>query len=132
MSGLGNLERNWPPAHDRFAGTTASTSITNGLLRSLGPTNHSRAGSVAVRACPRAGEPIRAGWEIALARPERDGRLSQNDRNSLLAAMTDEDAGAFAGRTQGSGRDRFPHSPDAIVRAARPPGPRRGVPAGSP
>ena len=28
--------------------------------------------------------------KIALARPERDGRLSQNDRNSLLAAMTDE------------------------------------------
>src|SRR5437899_5478404 len=28
--------------------------------------------------------------KIALARPERDGRLSQNDRNRLLAAMTDE------------------------------------------
>lgn len=28
--------------------------------------------------------------KIALARPEREGRLSPNDRNSLLAAMTDE------------------------------------------
>src|SRR5947207_13038027 len=95
MSGLGNLERNWPPAHDRFAGTTALPSITNGLLRGLVPTNHGRAGSVAVRACPRAGEPMRAGWEIALARPERDGWLTQTDRNSLLSAMTAETRGAF-------------------------------------
>src|SRR5260370_5274862 len=28
--------------------------------------------------------------KIALARPEREGRLSPSDRNSLLAAMTDE------------------------------------------
>jgi glutamate dehydrogenase len=28
--------------------------------------------------------------KIALARPEREGRLSSNDRNNLLAAMTDE------------------------------------------
>lgn len=33
---------------------------------------------------------VEVNLKIALARPERDGRLSQNDRNSLLAAMTDE------------------------------------------
>src|SRR5260370_9425978 len=36
--------------------------------------------------------------KIALARPEREGRLSPNDRNILLAAMTDE-AGALVLRT---------------------------------
>ncbi len=33
---------------------------------------------------------VEVNLKIALARPERDGRLSQSDRNSLLAAMTDE------------------------------------------
>jgi glutamate dehydrogenase len=33
---------------------------------------------------------VEVNLKIALARPERDGRLSQNDRNSLLVAMTDE------------------------------------------
>ena len=33
---------------------------------------------------------VEVNLKIALARPERDGRLSQKDRNSLLAAMTDE------------------------------------------
>src|SRR4029453_12534452 len=33
---------------------------------------------------------VEVNLKIALARPERDGRLSQNDRNSLLAAMTEE------------------------------------------
>jgi len=33
---------------------------------------------------------VEVNLKIALARPERDGRLGQNDRNSLLAAMTDE------------------------------------------
>jgi glutamate dehydrogenase len=33
---------------------------------------------------------VEVNLKIALARPERDGRLSQHDRNSLLAAMTDE------------------------------------------
>ncbi|WMT73176.1 NAD-glutamate dehydrogenase [Bradyrhizobium sp. Ash2021] len=33
---------------------------------------------------------VEVNLKIALARPERDGRLSPNDRNSLLAAMTDE------------------------------------------
>jgi glutamate dehydrogenase len=32
---------------------------------------------------------VEVNLKIALARPERDGRLSQNDRNSLLVAMTD-------------------------------------------
>src|SRR3979409_784827 len=33
---------------------------------------------------------VEVNLKIALARPERDGRLSQNDRNGLLFAMTDE------------------------------------------
>ncbi|HET9586786.1 MAG TPA: NAD-glutamate dehydrogenase domain-containing protein, partial [Bradyrhizobium sp.] len=33
---------------------------------------------------------VEVNLKIALARPERDGRLSENDRNSLLGAMTDE------------------------------------------
>ncbi|MEH2562637.1 NAD-glutamate dehydrogenase [Bradyrhizobium sp. AZCC 2289] len=33
---------------------------------------------------------VEVNLKIALARPERDGRLSESDRNSLLAAMTDE------------------------------------------
>ena len=33
---------------------------------------------------------VEVNLKIALARPERDGRLSRNDRNSLLVAMTDE------------------------------------------
>src|SRR5712672_923591 len=33
---------------------------------------------------------VEVNLKIALARPERDERLSQNDRNSLLVAMTDE------------------------------------------
>jgi len=33
---------------------------------------------------------VEVNLKIALARPERDGRLSSSDRNSLLAAMTDE------------------------------------------
>src|SRR6202023_2843459 len=33
---------------------------------------------------------VEVNLKIALARPERDGRLSPSDRNSLLAAMTDE------------------------------------------
>jgi glutamate dehydrogenase len=33
---------------------------------------------------------IEVNLKIALARPERDGRLSESDRNSLLAAMTNE------------------------------------------
>ena len=33
---------------------------------------------------------VEVNLKIALARPERDGRLSENDRNSLLGVMTDE------------------------------------------
>jgi glutamate dehydrogenase len=33
---------------------------------------------------------VEVNLKIALARPERDGRLSQSDRNSLLATMTDD------------------------------------------
>jgi glutamate dehydrogenase len=33
---------------------------------------------------------VEVNLKIALARPERDGRLNQNDRNRLLVAMTDE------------------------------------------
>jgi glutamate dehydrogenase len=33
---------------------------------------------------------VEVNLKIALARPERDGRLSESDRNSLLATMTDE------------------------------------------
>ncbi|NOJ39115.1 NAD-glutamate dehydrogenase [Bradyrhizobium australiense] len=33
---------------------------------------------------------VEVNLKIALARPERDGRLSQNDRNNLLVAMTEE------------------------------------------
>jgi glutamate dehydrogenase len=33
---------------------------------------------------------VEVNLKIALARPERDGRLGKSDRNSLLAAMTDE------------------------------------------
>src|SRR5260370_15370030 len=33
---------------------------------------------------------VEVNLKIALARPERDGRLSPSDRNSLLVAMTDE------------------------------------------
>jgi glutamate dehydrogenase len=33
---------------------------------------------------------VEVNLKIALARPERDGRLSQTDRNSLLVAMTDD------------------------------------------
>ncbi len=33
---------------------------------------------------------VEVNLKIALARPERDGHLSQNDRNSLLVTMTDE------------------------------------------
>jgi glutamate dehydrogenase len=33
---------------------------------------------------------VEVNLKITLARPERDGRLSRNDRNSLLVAMTDE------------------------------------------
>ena len=55
--------------------------------------------------------------KIALAVPERDGRLTEEDRNALLAEMTDEvarprpaqqlsaDAGALARRSAAASRD---------------------------
>ena len=70
--------------------------------------------------------------KIALARPEREGRLSPDDRNSLLAAMTDEVSALVLrnnylqtlalslAERKGRGRDRLPHPPDAVARAARP------------
>ena len=69
--------------------------------------------------------------KIALARPEREGRLSPADRNSLLAAMTDE-VGALVLRNnylqtlalslaerKGVAETGFLAPPDAVARAAR-------------
>ena len=70
--------------------------------------------------------------KIALARPEREGRLSserpqqpacRDDRRGRRAGAAQQlsaDAGALARRTQGRGRDRLPRPPDAVARAARP------------
>ena len=69
--------------------------------------------------------------KIAMARLEREGRLSPTDRNSLLAAMTDE-VGTLVLRNnylqtlalslverKGVAENRLPHPPDAVARAAR-------------
>ena len=79
--------------------------------------------------------------KIALTTPERDGRLTQDQRNALLADMTEDVAALVlrnnylqtlalslvrAARPRGS-RLRAPA--DAHARSARPPQPRGGVSA---
>jgi len=74
---------------------------------------------------------VEVNLKIALARPERDGRLSPSDRNSLLVAMTDE-VGTLVVRNnylqtlalslaerKGLAETGFLTRPDAIARAAR-------------
>src|SRR5207245_1332567 len=70
----------------------------------------------------RANEPIRV--------TGADVRDDRRGRHAGASQQLSADAGAFARRTQGRGRDRLPRPPDAIPRAARAPEPRRGVPAG--